>query len=170
MVATVCIAVMSRPVGAAGGKDGEKSARNNGAGNIRRRPSRAFSAATCAMKPERGLFYLVIKTKKCLISDQEENFFRPCSGNFQQFPEQGPTENRYDTVQIFSLFFGFWLLAGCTVDPGAEPGLSGKNFRLPKIRMRSPSNRLSKSCNPSSKRSIFPRKMALSPAAAAYGV
>ena len=27
MVATVCIAVMSRPVGAAGGKDGEKSAR-----------------------------------------------------------------------------------------------------------------------------------------------
>ena len=29
MVATVCIAVMSRPVGAAGGKDGEKSARNN---------------------------------------------------------------------------------------------------------------------------------------------
>ena len=27
MAATVCIAVMSRPVGAAGGKDGEKSAR-----------------------------------------------------------------------------------------------------------------------------------------------
>ena len=60
MVATVCIAVMSRPVGAAGGKDGEKSARNNGAGNIRRRPSGAFFTATCATKPECGLFYLVI--------------------------------------------------------------------------------------------------------------
>ena len=60
MVATVCIAVMSRPVGAAGGKDGEKSARNNGAGNIRRRLSRASFTATCATKPECGLFYLVI--------------------------------------------------------------------------------------------------------------
>ena len=60
MVATVCIAVMSRPVGAAGGKDGEKSARNNGAENIRRRPSRASFTATGATKPECGLFYLVI--------------------------------------------------------------------------------------------------------------
>ena len=59
MVATVCIAVMSRPVGAAGGKDGEKSARNNGAGNIRRRLSRASFTATCATKPECGLFYLI---------------------------------------------------------------------------------------------------------------
>ena len=58
MVATVCIAVMSRPVGAAGGKDGEKSARNNGAGN-RRRLSRASFTATCATKPECGLFYLI---------------------------------------------------------------------------------------------------------------
>ena len=59
MVATVCIAVMSRPVGAAGGTDGEKSARNNGAGNIRRRLSRASFTATCATKPECGLFYLI---------------------------------------------------------------------------------------------------------------
>ena len=28
---------------------------------------------------------------------------------------------------LFSLFFGFWLLAGCTADPGAEPGPSGEN-------------------------------------------
>ena len=72
MVATVCIAVMSRPVGAAGGegggkaggKEGEKSARNNGAGNIRRRLSRASFTATCATKPECGLFYL-IANKNC---------------------------------------------------------------------------------------------------------
>ena len=72
--------------------------------------------------------------------------------------------------RLFSLFFGCWLLASCTADPGTEPGLSVKTLRLLKIRMRSLSNRLSKSCNPSSKRSILPRKMALSPAAAAYGV
>ena len=59
MVATVCIAVMSRPVGAAGGKDGEKSARNNGAGWARPLRSRGFSTATCATKPECGLFYLI---------------------------------------------------------------------------------------------------------------
>lgn len=28
---------------------------------------------------------------------------------------------------LFSLFFGFWLLVGCTADPGAEPGPSGEN-------------------------------------------
>ncbi len=28
---------------------------------------------------------------------------------------------------LFSLFFGFWLLAGCTADPGTEPGPSGEN-------------------------------------------
>ena len=50
---------VSRPVGAAGGKDGEKSARNNGAGKIRRRLSRASFTATCATKPECGLFYLI---------------------------------------------------------------------------------------------------------------
>ena len=28
---------------------------------------------------------------------------------------------------LFSLFFGFWLLVGCTADPGAEPGPPGEN-------------------------------------------
>ena len=28
---------------------------------------------------------------------------------------------------LFSLFFGFWLLAGCTADPGAESGPFGEN-------------------------------------------
>ena len=28
---------------------------------------------------------------------------------------------------LFSLFFGFWLLAGCTADPGAESGPPGEN-------------------------------------------
>lgn len=75
MVATVCIAVMSRPVGAAGGKDGEKSARNNGAGNIRRRLSRASFTATCATKPECGLFYL-IANKNCNLFGNILNYFK----------------------------------------------------------------------------------------------
>ncbi|WP_418682042.1 hypothetical protein, partial [Alistipes putredinis] len=38
---------------------GITAVRNNGAGKIRRRLSRASSTATCATKPECGLFYLI---------------------------------------------------------------------------------------------------------------
>ena len=43
---------------------GITAVRNNGAGKIRRRLSRASSTATCATKPECGLFYL-IANKNC---------------------------------------------------------------------------------------------------------
>ena len=29
--------------------------------------------------------------------------------------------------RLFSLFFGCWLLASCTADPGTEPGPFGEN-------------------------------------------
>ena len=101
MVATVCIAVMSRPVGAAGGKDGEKSARNNGAGNIRRRPSRASFTATCATKPECGLFYLIANKIVFYLVINKEMFNFGSGGKllpalfreFSELSEQGSTEN-----------------------------------------------------------------------------
>ena len=101
MVATVCIAVMSRPVGAAGGKDGEKSARNNGAGNIRRRLSRASSTATCATKLECGLFYLIANKIVFYLVINKEMFNFGSGGKllpalfreFSELSEQGSTEN-----------------------------------------------------------------------------
>ena len=101
MVATVCIAVMSRPVGAAGGKDGEKSARNNGAGNIRRRLSRASSTATCATKPECVLFYLIANKIVFYLVINKEMFNFGSGGKllpalfreFSELSEQGSTEN-----------------------------------------------------------------------------
>ena len=92
MVATVCIAVMSRPVGAAGGKDGEKSARNNGAGKIRRRPSRASFTATCATKLECGLFYLVIN-KEMFNFGSGGKLLPALFREFSELSEQGSTEN-----------------------------------------------------------------------------
>ena len=74
---------------------------NNGAGNIRRRLSRASFTATCATKPECGLFYLIANKIVFYLVINKEMFNFGSGGKllpvlfreFSALPEQGSTEN-----------------------------------------------------------------------------
>ena len=75
--------------------------RNNGAGKIRRRLSRASSTATCATKPECGLFYLIANKIVFYLVINKEMFNFGSGGKllpalfreFSELSEQGSTEN-----------------------------------------------------------------------------
>ena len=80
---------------------GITAVRNNGAGNIRRRLSRASFTATCATKPECGLFYLIANKIVFYLVINKEMFNFGSGGKllpalfreFSELSEQGSTEN-----------------------------------------------------------------------------
>lgn len=80
---------------------GITAVRNNGAGKIRRRLSRASSTATCATKPECGLFYLIANKIVFYLVINKEMFNFGSGGKllpalfreFSELSEQGSTEN-----------------------------------------------------------------------------
>ena len=83
------------------GAPGITAVRNNGAGKIRRRLSRASSTATCATKPECGLFYLIANKIVFYLVINKEMFNFGSGGKllpalfreFSELSEQGSTEN-----------------------------------------------------------------------------
>ena len=80
---------------------GITAVRNSGAGKIRRRLSRASSTATCATKPECGLFYLIANKIVFYLVINKEMFNFGSGGKllpalfreFSELSEQGSTEN-----------------------------------------------------------------------------